>query len=89
LDIFAGAETEGVMEEIQQQTQKEEQKHREEEEEEEEGPPPGWESAVLPPPIVTITAAVNPNPTTVEIPGILVVLSILGFIDLLPFLATV
>jgi LSD1 subclass zinc finger protein len=68
LDIFAGAETEGVMEEIQQQTQKEEQKHREEEEEEEEGPPPGWESAVLPPPIVTITAAVNPNPTTVEIP---------------------
>jgi len=79
LDIFAGAETEGVMEEIQQQTQKEEQKHREkEEEEEEEGPPPGWESAVLPSPIVTVTAAINPNPTTVEIPGILIVLSILG-----------
>ncbi|XP_006286008.2 protein LOL2 [Capsella rubella] len=59
-DIFA--DERDVMEE-----KKEDQNHRkkEEEEEEEEGPPPGWESAVLPPPTA---AAVNPNPTTAEIP---------------------
>ncbi|KAL1201808.1 Protein LOL2 [Cardamine amara subsp. amara] len=55
--MMAGAETEGVMEEIETQKKEEEQKHldeeEEEEEEEEEGPPPGWESAVLPPPIAT------------------------------------
>lgn len=62
---------EDVMEEIQTQ-KKEEQEHREEEEEEE-GPPPGWESAVLPPPIATVDAAVNPNPTTADIPGIFIV----------------
>lgn len=63
---------EDLMEEIQTQ-KKEEQKHREEEEEEEEGPPPGWESAVLPTPIATVDAAVNPNPTTADIPGIFIV----------------
>ncbi|XP_024005516.1 protein LOL2 isoform X1 [Eutrema salsugineum] len=79
--MITGAETEGVMEEIQTQ-KKEEQNHGEkvEEEEEEEGPPPGWESAVLPPPqptspppTTTVSAAVNPTPTTAEIPGILIV----------------
>nr|AGN12856.1 putative lsd one-like protein 2 [Leavenworthia alabamica] len=54
---MAGAETEGVMEEI--QTQKNEEQNHLDDEEEEEGPPPGWESSVLPPPIATITTGVE------------------------------